>query len=57
MSNVSVVLSEQEQAELQVILVDRDERAALRFLKEVVWAQVHAIRRRGLHSQLEAGQS
>jgi len=53
----SVVLDEQEQAELQVILVDRDEAEALRFLKEVVWAQVEATRRRGLHSHLESGQS
>jgi hypothetical protein len=53
---VSVVLDEQEQAELQVILVDRDEPEALRFLKEVVWAQVQAVRRKGLRSHLEAGQ-
>jgi len=54
---ISVVLDEQEQAELEVIVVDRDEAEALRFLKEVVWAQLQAIRRRGLHSHLEAGQS
>jgi len=54
---VSVVLDEQEQTELQVILVDRDEAAALRFLKEVVWAQLQAVRRKGLHGHLEAGQS
>ena len=57
MPKVSVVLDEQEQTELQVILVDRDEAAALRFLKEVVWAQLQAVRRKGLHGQLEAGQS
>ena len=56
MPKVSVVLDEQEQAELQVILVDRDEAAALRFLKEVVWVQVQTIRRKGLRGHLETGQ-
>ena len=56
MPKVSVILDEEEQAELQIILVDRDETAALRFLKEIVWAQLQAIRHRGLHSHLEAGQ-
>lgn len=50
---MSVVLDEQEQVELQIILVDRDEAAALRFLREVVWVQ--AVRRKGLRSHLEAG--
>ena len=57
MPKVSVVLNEQEQAELQLILVDRDEPEALRFLKEVVWAQVQAVRRKGLRGHLEAGQA
>lgn len=57
MSKVSVVLDEQEQQELQMILTDRDDVAALRFLKEVVWAQVQAVRRKELRSHLEAGQS
>jgi len=57
MTKVSVVLDEEEQAELQVILMDRDQAEALRFLKEVVWSQVEAVRRRGLHSHLESGQS
>lgn len=52
---VSVVLDEQEQAELQVILVDQDAEDALRFLKEVVWTQVQTARRKGLRSHLEAG--
>jgi hypothetical protein len=52
---VSVVLDEQEQAELQVLLADGDEAAALRFLKEVVWAQVQAVRRKELRSHLERG--
>jgi hypothetical protein len=56
MSRISVVLDEQEQAELQMILTDGDEAAALRFLKEVVWSQVQAVRRKGLRSHLEAGQ-
>ncbi len=57
MPKVSVVLDEQEQQELQMILTDADDEAALRFLKEVVWAQVQAARRKGLRSHLEAGQS
>ena len=56
MPKVSVVLDEQQQAELQMILVDRDEAEALRFLKEVVWTQVQAVRRKGLRGHLEAGQ-
>ena len=51
-----VVLDEEEQAELQMIVIDRDEAEALRFLKEVVWAQVQAVRRRGLRGHMEAGQ-
>jgi hypothetical protein len=53
---VSVVLDEQEQAELQMIVVDRDKTEALRFLKEVVWPQVQDVRRKGLRGHLEAGQ-
>ena len=56
MSKVSVVLDEQQQQDLQMILVDQDEKAALRFLKEVVWSQVQAVGRKGLRSHLEAGQ-
>jgi len=55
-AKVSVVLDEEEQAELQMIVIDRDEAAALRFLKEVVWSQVQAVRRKGLRGHLEAGQ-
>lgn len=55
MAKVSVVLDEQEQQDLQMILTDRDEAAALRFLKEVVWTRVQAARRKGLRSHLEAG--
>lgn len=56
MSKVSVVLDEQEQQELQMILTDGDASAALRFLKDVVWAQIQAARRKGLRGHLEAGQ-
>jgi len=56
MSKISVVLGEQELAELEMILIDKDKAAALRFLKEVVWAQVQTVRRKRLRSHLEAGQ-
>jgi len=56
MSKVAVVLDEQEQVELKVILSDNDTAEALRFLKEVVWAQVQAIRRKELRGHLEQGQ-
>ncbi len=36
MPNVTLTLSEAEQVELEEILVDRDETAALEFLKHVV---------------------
>ena len=55
MLKVSVVLNEQQQAELQMILADKDAAAALRFLKEVAWAQVQAVRRKELRSHLERG--
>lgn len=57
MSKISVVLDEQEQQELQMILTDGDGAAALLFLKEVLWTQVQAVRRKGLRGHLEAGQS
>ena len=55
MLKISVVLDEQQQAELQMILTDRDAEAALRFLKEVVWAQVQAAHNKELRSHLEKG--
>ena len=55
MPKVSVMLDEQQQAELRVLLADGDGAAALRFLKEVVWAQVQAVRRKELRSHLEKG--
>lgn len=39
-----------------MILTDRDEAAALQFLKKVIWAQIQAVRRKGLRGHLEAGQ-
>jgi hypothetical protein len=57
MLKVSVVLNEQQQAELQMILADKDAAVALRFLKEVVWAQVQAVRRKELRSHLERGEA
>ena len=56
MAKVAVVLDEQEQVELKVILSDSDAAEALRFLKEVVWAQVQAARRKELRGHLEQGQ-
>jgi len=40
-----------------MILTDGDGAAALQFLKEVLWPQVQAVRRKGLRSHLEAGQT
>lgn len=56
MPKVSVVLDEREQQDLQMILTDGDGAAALRFLSQVVWSQVQAVRRKALRSHLEAGQ-
>ena len=55
MAKVSVTLDEQQQAELQVILADKDGAAALRFLKDVIWAQAQAVHRKGLRSHLDKG--
>ena len=52
---VSVILDEQQQVELKMIVSDRDEAAALQFLKEIVWAQVQGVRHKGLHSHLDKG--
>jgi hypothetical protein len=56
MPKVSVVLDEREQQDLQMILTDGDGAAALSFLRQVVWSQVQAVRRKALRSHLEAGQ-
>ena len=53
MSKVNVTLDEQEQVELQMILADKDAEAALRFLKEVVWDHMQAVRRKEMRSHLE----
>lgn len=55
MDKVSVTLDEKEQTEIQVILADKDAEEALRFLKEVIWTQVQAVRRKALRSHLEKG--
>ena len=55
MQKVSVVLDEQQQTELQMILADKDEEAALLFLKDVIWEQVQASRRKALRGHLEQG--
>jgi len=55
MSKVSVALDEEQQAELKMILVDKDAEAALRFLKEIIWDQVQDALRKGLRSHLEKG--
>ncbi len=57
MSKVSVVLDEKQQAELRMVLADEDGAEALCFLKEVVWSQVRAIRRKELRSHLELGRA
>ncbi|MBN1954404.1 MAG: hypothetical protein JW900_05060 [Anaerolineae bacterium] len=56
MPKISVTLDEQQQAELQMLLADENGAAALRFLKEVIWSQVKAVRRKALRGHLEAGQ-
>jgi hypothetical protein len=56
MAKISIVLDERQQQDLQMILTDADAAAALRFLREIVWSQVQAVRRKGLRSHLEAGQ-
>ena len=55
MQKVNVVLDEQQQTELQMILTDKDEKAALLFLKDVIWEQVQAINRKALRGHLEKG--
>jgi len=55
-SKVAVTLDEQEQLQLQMIVTDKDAAEALRFLKEIVWAQVQAMRRKELRGHLEKGQ-
>jgi hypothetical protein len=54
-SKVGITLDEQQQAELQMILADGDAQEALRFLKEVVWDQVQAVRRKELRGHMEQG--
>jgi hypothetical protein len=55
MAKVGITLDEQQQAELQMILADGDVQEALRFLREVVWGQVQAVRRKNLRGHMEQG--
>ncbi len=55
MAKVSVTLDDQQQAELKMILVDKDAEAALIFLKEIIWDQIQAALRKELRSHLEKG--
>jgi hypothetical protein len=55
MQKVNVVLDEQQQIELKMILVDQDEKAALLFLKEVIWEQIQASSRKALRAHIEKG--
>lgn len=55
MQKVNVVLDEQQQIELKMILVDLDEKAALLFLKEVIWEQIQASSRKALRGHIEKG--
>jgi hypothetical protein len=56
MNKVSVVLDEQQQAQLRMLLADKDGVEALQFLREVILPQVESVRRKELRSHLEAGQ-
>lgn len=56
MDRVSVVLDEQQQAQLRMLLLDRDGAEALRFLREVIMPQVESVQRKSLRGHLEAGQ-
>ncbi len=55
MQKVNVVLDEQQQNELKMILVDQDEKAALLFLKEIIWKQIQASSQKALRGHLEKG--
>ncbi len=55
MSKVAITLDEQQQAEIRMILADGDAEEALRFLKEVIWDQVQAVRRKALRGHMEQG--
>ena len=55
MQKVNVVLDEQQQTELQMILADQDEKAALLFLKEIIWKQIQSSSHKALRGHLEKG--
>jgi hypothetical protein len=50
-----VTLDDQQQAELKMILVDKDAEAVLVFLKEIIWDQIQAALRKGLRNHLVKG--
>lgn len=50
-----VSLAERELAELEQIILDRDEAAALAFLREVIWQRITAARRKGLDPRKGTG--
>jgi hypothetical protein len=56
MAKAAIVLTDEEQAQIQVAISDRDAEEALRILREVIWAQIQAARRKGLRGHLEQGQ-
>lgn len=57
MAKIAVTLDEQQQAEVRMILADGDAQEALRFLRDVVWAQAQAVGRKALRGHMEQGQT
>jgi len=55
--NVTVTLSETERLELEQIVMDRDERAALAFLTRAVYAKIAAAERGRMKSVFDGGGS
>jgi hypothetical protein len=55
MLKVSVALDEQQQVQLQLILIDENAEVVLRYLKEVIWAQVQTTHRKDICNHLEMG--
>jgi len=54
-SKVAITLDEQQQVEVRMIVADGDAQEALKFLREVVWGQVQAVRRKELRGHMEQG--
>ncbi len=51
----AVALDEEELAELEMIIIDGDEKAALEFLRRAVWNKVRSARRKRLDPRQGAG--